>query len=79
MVYAIIQVSNGNYSVAEEGITDINQAQSRFHAKCSAFWNATDVETGCVILADTNLDAVEKAVINKIVSPEPAPVTAPET
>ena len=78
MVYAIIQISNGNYSVAEEGITDINQAKKSYHLKCAAFWNASDVETACVMLADSNLDAVLKEVINKKVAPEPEPVAAPE-
>ena len=72
MVYAIIQISNGSYSVAEEGITDINKARSKYHAKCSSFWNAPDVETACVMLADANLDAVLKETINKTVAPEPA-------
>ena len=73
MVYAIIQVSNGSYSVAEESITDINKAMSRYHAKCSALWNASDVETACVLLADSSLNAVGgcRAVINKKVAPEP--------
>ena len=73
MVYAIIQVSNGNYSVAEEWIADINRAKSRYHATCSAFWNASDVETACVMLTDENLNAVAgcRETINKKVAPEP--------
>lgn len=59
MVYAIIQVSNGSYSVAAEGITDINSAKVQFHGLCQALWNAPNVKSACVMIADENLDAVE--------------------
>lgn len=59
MVYAIIQVSNGSYSVVAEGITDINSAKVQWHGVCAALWNAPDVTSACVMIADQNLDAVE--------------------
>ena len=59
MTYAIIQVSNGNYSVAEEGITDPDIAKTKYHNKCAAMWNAPDVVTASVMIADENLDPLQ--------------------
>ncbi len=59
MKYAIIQVINGNYSVYAEGITEVNTAKTQFHGRCQALWNATDVLTASIIIADENLDTVE--------------------
>ena len=59
MTYAIIQVSNGNYAVHAEGITDINAAKVSFHNLCAALWNEASVNTACVMIADENLDAVQ--------------------
>lgn len=59
MKYAIIKVINGNYFIHAEGITDINSAKVTFHGLCQTLWNASDVETATVIIADENLDAVE--------------------
>ena len=59
MIYAIIKVSNGSYSVVEEGITDINKAKKNFHTQCASLWNAPDVLDACVMIVDTNLNAVD--------------------
>ena len=59
MTYAIIQVSNGSYSIAAEGITSLASAKTQFHNLCAALWNAPDVITACVMITDTNLNAVE--------------------
>lgn len=59
MKYAIIKVINGNYFIHSEGITDINKAKTQFHTLCASLWNAPDVITACVIIADENLNAVE--------------------
>ena len=59
MNYAIIRVSNGNYKVEIEGITDINSAKVQYHGLCQTYWNAPDVETACVMIADENLNIVE--------------------
>lgn len=59
MIYAIIQVVNGNYSVVAEGITDIDIAKVQFHNLCAALWNAPDVIAACVMITDTNLDVVQ--------------------
>lgn len=59
MKYAIIKVSNGNYVIQEEGIATIEAAKVSFHGQCQSLWNAPDVETACVMIADENLNAVE--------------------
>lgn len=59
MKYAIIQVSNGSYSVVAEGITNLDSAKVQWHDRCKILWNAPDVVTACVIIADENLNAVE--------------------
>ena len=59
MVYSIIKVSNGNYFIEAEGFTDLGKAKVKFHEVCQAMWNALDVITACVMIADENLDAVE--------------------
>ena len=59
MKYSIIKVVNGNYSIHAEGITDLNNAKVSFHGVCQTLWNAPDVITACVMIADENLDAVE--------------------
>ena len=59
MKYAIIKVINGNYAVHAEGITDLNNAKTQFHGLCQTLWNATDVQTACVMIVDENLDTVQ--------------------
>lgn len=72
MKYAIVKVSNGNYFIDSEGITDLGKAKVKFHEVCQALWNAPDVITACVMIADENLDAVEgyKEVIKHEVTEE---------
>ena len=59
MIFSIIKVINGNFSIHAEGITDLANAKTNFHGLCQALWNAKDVKTACVIIADENLDVVE--------------------
>lgn len=59
MKYAIIQVSNGNYSVVAEGITAISSAKTQWHNLCAALWNEPSVITACAEIVDENLDAVD--------------------
>lgn len=58
MKYAIIKVINGNYAVHAEGITDVSNAKTQWHGLCQTLWNASDVITGCVGIADENLDFI---------------------
>lgn len=59
MKYSIIKVVNGNYFIDSEGFTDLDKAKVQFHKVCQTLWNAPDVITACVMIADENLDAVE--------------------
>lgn len=59
MVYSIIKVINGNYSVHAEGFTDLANAKTAFHGLAQTLWNAPDVITAEIMIADENLDAVE--------------------
>lgn len=72
MKYSIIKVSNGNYFIESEGYTNLNKAKVQFHNVCQSLWNAPDVITACVMIADENLDAVEgyKEVIKHEVTEE---------
>lgn len=59
MTYAIINVVNGVYTIFAEGITSLASAKVTFHSRCTVLWNAPDVATAMVMIADENLDAVE--------------------
>lgn len=59
MKYAIIKVINGNYFIHAEGITSLENAKTAFHGLCQTLWNAADVITAYVMIADEQLDAVE--------------------
>lgn len=59
MKYSIIKVINGNYAIHSEGITDLANAKTQFHGLCQTLWNAPDVITAYVMIADEQLDAVE--------------------
>lgn len=59
MKYAIIKVINGNYAIHAEGITSLANAKTNFHGLCQTLWNAPDVISATVIIADENLDCVE--------------------
>ena len=59
MKYAIIKVTNGNYSVHAEGITSLESAKTQFHGLCQTLWNAPDVITAEAAIVDEQLDVVE--------------------
>lgn len=75
MKYAIIKVINGNYFIHAEGIIDIASAKVQFHGLCQTLWNAPDVTTAYVMIADEQLDAVEgyKEYIHHESAPAPEP------
>lgn len=58
MNYAILKVTNGNYAIHAEGITDLTDAKVSFHGLCQALWNAPDVLSACVMIVDEHLDTV---------------------
>lgn len=59
MKYSIIKCINGNYFIHSEGITVLADAKTQFHEVCQTLWNAPDVITAYVMIADEQLDAVE--------------------
>ena len=59
MKLAIIKVINGNFFIHAEGITSIESAKTQFHGLCQTLWNAPDVLTAEVMIADEQLDCVE--------------------
>lgn len=59
MKYAIIECVNGNYFIRAEGITSLENAKTQYHARCQALWNAQDVITAHIMIADEQLDVVE--------------------
>ena len=75
MVYAIVKVINGHYFIHSEGITNLANAKTQFHGLCQTLWNAPDVATAYVMIADEQLDAVEgyKEYIHHEAQPEPEP------
>ena len=79
-MYAIIKCINGNYFIHAEGITDLSNAKNTFHGLCQTLWNAPDVITAHVMIADEQLDPVEgyKEFIHHDPQPEPEP-EEPET
>lgn len=79
MKYAIIKVINGNYFIHAEGITALDSAKTQFHGLCQTLWNAPDVITAYVMIADEQLDAVEgykEYIHHEAVSPTPEPEEA---
>ena len=59
MKYAIIKVINGNYFIHAEGIADIANAKTQFHGLCQTLWNAQDVQSAYVMIANEQLEIVE--------------------
>lgn len=59
MKYAILKCINGNYFVHAEGITSLESAKTQFHGLCETLWNAQDVITAHVMIADEQFNAVD--------------------
>ena len=79
-MYAVIKVINGAYTIHAEGITDLASAKVNFHGLCQTLWNAPDVLSAYVMIADEQLDAVEgyKEYIHHEAQPEPVEQTEGE-
>jgi hypothetical protein len=69
MMYAVIKVVDGNYSVHTEGHTDINDARHSFYSYCAALSKDEGFQTATVMVVDENLDKVEdyKAFFSNVV------------
>lgn len=59
MKFAIIKVINGNYFIHAEGIDSIDSAKAQFHGLCQTLWNAPDVISATVIIANEKLDVAD--------------------
>ena len=59
MKYAILKCINGNFFIHAEGITSIESAKTQFHGLCQTLWNAPDVITAHVMIANEQFDAVD--------------------
>lgn len=59
MKYAIVKVINGHYFIHAEGITELSAAKVQFHGLCQTLWNAPDVLSAHVMIADEQLNVVE--------------------
>ena len=76
MKYAIVKVVNGAYSIHAEGFTTVEAAKVSYHGLCQTLWNAADVTTAYVMIADEQLDAVEgykEFIQHAPVTPVPEP------
>lgn len=58
-MFSIIKVINGNFFIHAEGIKDVTNAKTTFHSVCTTLWNAEDVITACVMIANEQLEPVE--------------------
>ncbi len=58
--YAIIEVVNGNFFIRAEGITSLENAKTQYHGRCQTLWNAQDVVTAHVMIANEQLECVER-------------------
>lgn len=77
MTYAIIKCINGSYTVHAEGFTDLAAAKVSYHGLCQTLWNAPDVITAHVMIADEQLDVVEG--YKEFIHHEPQPTPEPES
>ena len=75
-MYSIIKCVNSNFSVHAEGITNLAAAKTIFHGLCQTLWNAPDVLSAYVMIADEQLDAVEG--YKEFIHHDTAPVEEPE-
>lgn len=56
MKYAVIQVSNGNFSIASEWTEkEDKKAFVNLLNIAAALWNAEDVQSGCVAVVDEEM------------------------
>ena len=63
MTFSLIKCINGHYFIHSEGITDLANAKTQFHGLCQTLWNAPDVLTAYVMIADEQLETAEQAEV----------------
>ena len=59
MKYSIVSCVNGNFKIEAEYGENLQGALVGFHNKCAAFWNAKDVISAMIMVADEALNVVE--------------------
>ena len=59
MNYAVIQCSNGSFSVVSEWVDNRRGAIMAWHNACRTLWSAPDVVSATVKVVDSNLNTVE--------------------
>ena len=79
MNYAVIQCSNGSFSVVSEWGEDRQGAIMDWHKTCRSLWNAPDVISATIKVVDSNLNTVENYEEHIThAQPEPEEPTEPE-
>lgn len=68
----VVQVADGQYSVAREGLTTKKQSMVNFHQVCTNLWNDADTDRAEVRLVDENFNIIDSETIDKA---EPTPRT----
>lgn len=59
MNYAIIKVSNGNFSILSEHGNNLEGAIVKFHQESANLWNSKDVEMAQLKIVDEFLNTVQ--------------------
>ena len=73
MKYGVIKCINGSYAIHSEGWTDLAKAKVNYHELCQTLWNASDVITAKVMIADEQLNRVDGYSEYIFHEPEPEP------
>lgn len=74
MKYAIIKCSNGSFTIESEW-SDLTKAKVQYHTVCRSLWNASEVITAKVMIADEQLNCVDGYCEFIHHEPEPEPET----
>ena len=60
--YAVVQCSNGSFSIVSEHNSDLIAARNAYWNTCSSLNSAPDVISACVMLTNEKLEVVEGKV-----------------
>lgn len=70
MKYSVVQVADGQYAIAKEGLTTKKQAMVNYHQVCANLWNDAVTNKAEVRLVDENFVFIANESIDK---EDPAP------
>lgn len=65
MKYSVVQVADGQYTIAKEGLTTKKQAMVNYHQVCANLWNDANTDRAEVRLVDENFVFIANESINK--------------